>query len=254
MYMYANIVVESNHSNSVMAAVRQRRDIRKEERANRERQNALAVPPPAPSQGQASHRPRHPSPVVVSFADGDTSATVLRTEDMLEGYTTILEISPNWQLVLYVLERLPEQLGNKHLFCGAERAIERLRKRVVTWISTRRFLDSIQHLPASIKRNDLYVYAYRILAVLIAYRRLFNKQHQDEIVYALYLGLTQVTAATRPCINALAVCCYELPLSVTKMLNEILQRMSQIISVSSVSVHILEFLSGLARLPTSAPG
>lgn len=250
MYMYANIVVESNHSNSVMAAVRQRRDIRKEERANRERQNALAVPPPAPSQGQASHRPRHPSPVVVSFADGDTSATVLRTEDMLEGYTTILEISPNWQLVLYVLERLPEQLGNKHLFCGAERAIERLRKRVVTWISTRRFLDSIQHLPASIKRNDLYVYAYRILAVLIAYRRLFNKQHQDEIVYALYLGLTQVTAATRPCINALAVCCYELPLSVTKMLNEILQRMSQIISVSSVSVHILEFLSGLARLPT----
>ncbi|CDH55685.1 gtpase activating protein [Lichtheimia corymbifera JMRC:FSU:9682] len=241
---------ESNHSNSVMAAVRQRRAIRKQERANREKQNTLAVPPPAAPHGQASHRPRHPSPVVVSFADNDTTAIVLRTDEMLEGYTTILELSRSWELVLYVLERLPEQLGNKHLFCGAERAIERLRKRVVTWISTRRFLDSVQHLPSSIKRNDLYVHAYRILAVLIAYRRLFSKQHQDEIVYALYLGLTQVTAATRPCINALAVCCYELPLSVTKMLNEILQRMSQIISVSSVSVHILEFLSGLARLPT----
>lgn len=247
----ANIVIESNHSNSVMAAVRQRRAIRKQERANREKQNTVAVPPPAAPQGQASHhRPRHPSPVVVSFADNDATAIVLRTEEMLEGYTTILELSRSWELVLFVLERLPEQLGNKHLFCGAERAIERLRKRVVTWISTRRFLDSIQHLPSSIKRNDLYVHAYRILAVLIAYRRLFSKQHQDEIVYALYLGLTQVTAATRPCINALAVCCYELPLSVTKMLNEILQRMSQIISVSSVSVHILEFLSGLARLPT----
>jgi hypothetical protein len=180
--------------------------------------------------------------------DGGAEA-VLNINDMIKGYIAILSDSPNWELVVFVLKRLPWQLATKHLFCGAKMCIRKLRRALVKWINSRNFLKQVALIPPTVKRNDLNVYAYELLTVLISYRRLFKKHAQDEMVYAFYIGITQVTAATKPCINALTICCHELPLSIAKMLNEVLQRMSQIISVGSVSVHILEFLSGLARLP-----
>ncbi|CAO0799676.1 unnamed protein product [Mucor circinelloides] len=195
----------------------------------------------------------HPSPHVFSYNENPQSESeaVLDINEMLKSYVRVLSHSPNWVVVLFVLKRLSQQLSNKHLFCGASPYINKLRRRLVKWTSTRKFLEQLTSLPPHIKRNDLNVYAYSLLTVLISYRRIFTepKQDQDEIVYAFYVGIMQVTSATRLCINSLAVCCHEMPLSVAKMLNEILQRMSQIISVSSVSVHILEFLSALARLP-----
>lgn len=181
--------------------------------------------------------------------DGKNSEAVLNINDMIKGYIVILSDSPNWELVVFVLKRLPCQLATKHMFCGAKMCIRKLRRALVKWINSRNFLKQVALIPPTVKRNDLNVYAYELLTVLISYRRLFKKHAQDEMVYAFYIGITQVTAATKPCINALTICCHELPLSIAKMLNEVLQRMSQIISVGSVSVHILEFLSGLARLP-----
>ncbi|CAO3594996.1 unnamed protein product [Absidia cylindrospora] len=181
-------------------------------------------------------------------SDGNLD-TILNINDMIKGYLTVLSDSPNWELVVFVARRLPWQLASKHMFCGAKTSLRNLRRAVVKWISSRNFLKQVTHIPSTVKRNDLNVHAYHILTVLISYRRLFKKHAQDEMVYAFYIGITQVTAATKPCIHALTICCHELPLSIAKMLNEILQRMSQIISVGSVSAHILEFLSGLARLP-----
>ncbi|KAI9495164.1 hypothetical protein BDB00DRAFT_738369, partial [Zychaea mexicana] len=204
-------------------------------------------------QQQQQERPRYPSPVMLSHSENQEhyeQDRVLPIDELLDAYIVILSHSSNWELILFVLKRLPQQLANKHMFCSASVSIEKLRRHLVTWVSARDFLKSVHSIPSNIKRNDVYVYAYDILVVLVSYRRLFNKQNQDEIVYAFYKGLKQVTAATKPCIHALSVCCHELPLSVAKMLNEILQGMSQIISVSSVSVHILEFLSSLARLPS----
>ncbi|CAO3582958.1 unnamed protein product [Absidia cylindrospora] len=186
----------------------------------------------------------------VSMDNGnENSYVVLNMNGMLQGYLAVLSDSPNWELVSFVLKRLPWQLATKHMFCGAKTYIRKLHRALVKWISSRNFLKQVAHIPSTVKRNDLNVYAYQLLTVLISYRRLFKKHAQDEMVYAFYIGITQVTTATKPCINALTICCHELPLSIAKMLNEILQRMSQIISVGSVSVHILEFLSGLARLP-----
>lgn len=213
---------------------------------NRPQQQAQQAPP---------HKKAvfHPSPHVFSYNENPQSESeaVLDINEMLKSYVRVLSHSPNWVVVLFVLKRLSQQLSNKHLFCGASPYINKLRRRLVKWTSTRKFLEQLTSLPPHIKRNDLNVYAYSLLTVLISYRRIFTepKQDQDEIVYAFYVGIMQVTSATRLCINSLAVCCHEMPLSVAKMLNEILQRMSQIISVSSVSVHILEFLSALARLP-----
>jgi hypothetical protein len=232
---------------------------RKEEKEKRRKADSLLLGPPRSQlqrqqgQDQPPKEPVfYPNPNLVSYnSNEEDNTTALNIDEMLKAYIHIISASPNWYVILFLLKRLPQQLSNKHLFCGASPSINKLRKCLVKWTSNRKFLENVTNLPANIKRNDLTVYAYNLLTILISYRRIFTdpKQDQDEIVYAFYVGIMQVTAATRLCINSLAVCCYEMPLSVTKMLNEILQRMSQIISVSSVSVHILEFLSGLARLP-----
>ncbi|KAI8142900.1 hypothetical protein BJV82DRAFT_669042 [Fennellomyces sp. T-0311] len=241
---------------TLMATIRQVQASRRREAMSRDGSSGLMLGSAQHARHQhqqEEHRPRYPSPAVISHSEESSEEqqyTVLPIDDMLDVYTVALSHSSSWDLVLFVLKRLPLQLSNKHMFCGASASIEKLRRRIVTWINTHKFLENVHSIPSSINRNNVYVYAYNILVVLISYRRLFNKQNQDEIVYAFYMGLRQVTAATKPCIHALSICCHELPLSVTKMLNEILQRMSQIISVSSVSVHILEFLSGLARLPS----
>ncbi|KAF1806835.1 hypothetical protein FB192DRAFT_1317196 [Mucor lusitanicus] len=258
-------LIEDNvqeEENSVIAAIRLQQQKKRQE-AEKNKASQMFMPGSIVSnkaqqqQRQEQHAPTravfHPSPHVFSYNESPQSESeaVLDINEMLKSYVRVLSHSPNWVVVLFVLKRLSQQLSNKHLFCGASPYINKLRRRLVKWTSTRKFLEQLTNLPPHIKRNDLNVYAYSLLTVLISYRRIFTepKQDQDEIVYAFYVGIMQVTSATRLCINSLAVCCHEMPLSVAKMLNEILQRMSQIISVSSVSVHILEFLSALARLP-----
>ncbi|KAI8074410.1 hypothetical protein BC940DRAFT_363392 [Gongronella butleri] len=173
---------------------------------------------------------------------------VLDMNGLLHAYLSILSECPNWHVVVFLLQRLSWQLATKHLFCGSRKGIRLLSRLLVKGVTSRHFLSQVTNVPPVVKRNDFTIHAYQLLTVLVSYRYL-NKRDQDEIVYAFYVGITQVTPATKTCIHALALCCHELPLSIAKMLNEILRRMSQIISVGSVAVHILEFLSGLARLP-----
>ncbi|RCI05996.1 Tuberous sclerosis 2-like protein, partial [Rhizopus stolonifer] len=246
--------LDLQEENSVIAYIRSQQQHKRQETERKKSQDSFM---PGPAMKATAVQPTtntkpvfYPSPHLFSYSESKDDI-VLNINEMLQSFIKVLSDSPNWVVILFLLKRLPQQLSNKHLFCGASPSINKLRRLLVRWTSTRKFLENMVNLPPHIKRNDLNVYAYSLLTVLISYRRVFTepKQDQDEIVYAFYVGIMQVTPATRLCINALAVCCHELPLSVAKMLNEILQRMSQIISVSSVSVHILEFLNGLARLP-----
>ncbi|KAH8553559.1 hypothetical protein BGW37DRAFT_422835 [Umbelopsis sp. PMI_123] len=194
-----------------------------------------------------------PSRIIVSYTPTgiSTGSTVgiLPASELLRCYLDIITKDSNWNTVSFLMESLPAQLSNKHLFCGATEVLQKLRATMCELITKHTFLENVTNIPPNIKRNDLSIIAYNVLTMMISYRRIFSKQKQDEMVFCFYSGIMQITSATKACINALTVCCHELPLSVSKMLNEILMKMSQIISVSSVSVHILEFLSGLARLP-----
>ncbi|KAG2172855.1 hypothetical protein INT43_000205 [Umbelopsis isabellina] len=194
-----------------------------------------------------------PSRILVSYSASDktenSNCRVLPATELLHTLLEVITKDTNWTTVSFVLEALPAQLSNKHLFCGATQVLQQLRSTLCEVITKHSFLENVKNMPPNLKRNDLNIMAYKLLTIMISYRRIFSKQRQDEMVFCFYSGIMQITSATRACINALTVCCHELPLSVSKMLNEILLKMSQIISVSSVSVHILEFLSGLARLP-----
>ncbi|KAI8367896.1 hypothetical protein EDC96DRAFT_506444 [Choanephora cucurbitarum] len=251
IYLIEDTIQEEN---SVIAFIRSQQQ-KKQMEAKLKRSQDSFMPGPAIKTNTTTAAVKkpvfYPNATILSYSEDPENDIVLDIDQMLQAYIQVLSDSPNWVVVLFVLRRMSQQLSNKHLFCGASPAVNKLRRLLVRWTSTRKFLENVSNIPPQIKRNDLTVHAYNLLTVLISYRRIFTepKQDQDEIVYAFYVGIMQVTSATRLCINSLSVCCHEMPLSVTKMLNEILQRMSQIISVSSVSVHILEFLSALARLP-----
>lgn len=194
-----------------------------------------------------------PSRIIVSYSPKDipseSTIGILPASELLRCYLDIITKDSNWNTVSFLMESLPAQMSNKHMFCGATEVLQQVRGTMCELITKHTFLENVTNLPSNIKRNDLSILAYNVLTIMISYRRIFNKQRQDELVFCFYSGIMQITSATKSCINALTVCCHELPLSVSKMLNEILMKMSQIISHSSVSVHILEFLSGLARLP-----
>jgi hypothetical protein len=69
------------------------------------------------------------------------------------------------------------------------------------------------------------------------------------MVKAFLQGITQWDRTSKWCIHALSVCCFELPLSVSKSLDTVIQKMSQIVTKPATAIHILEFLTSLARLP-----
>ncbi|RUS25823.1 hypothetical protein BC938DRAFT_471601 [Jimgerdemannia flammicorona] len=165
----------------------------------------------------------------------------------------LLKNEREWDVFSYVLHQLSVQLACKHLFCGTTKELRLLRELLCDQIldnKENKFAESVKVLPHGLKRPDTYILAFQLLTVLISYRRIFlTMSDQNEITYAFYHGLQKMTNATKLCINALTVCCHEMPQSATKYLPIILTRLGQIISVASTSVHILELLSSLARLP-----
>ena len=102
----------------------------------------------------------------------------------------------------------------------------------------------------SLKKADVAVCTYHLLTMLVGYHRHFAKSEEDDMIRAFILGIGSWDRTSKWCIHALSVCCHELPLSVSKSLDNVLQKMSQIITQPSIAMHILEFLACLARRPS----
>ncbi|EGC49782.1 tuberin [Histoplasma capsulatum var. duboisii H88] len=109
------------------------------------------------------------------------------------------------------------------------------------------WLETIISLLQQEKDWDIYSYLLAHLGPQLMNRDLFQSSIPQ--IKLLRSVLCSWEGTSRRCIHALSVCCHEIPLSVTKALNPILDKMSKIITRSNIAVHILEFLASLARLP-----
>ncbi|KAI0241132.1 Tuberous sclerosis 2-like protein, partial [Massospora cicadina] len=172
-----------------------------------------------------------------------------QAKEYLQLVLDILDSEPSWQVVTCLLKALPTQLANLALFWDAEREINQLRHKLVLWITGATFLSQVRDWPSPLRRGDLYVAAYRLLGPLLGFRVNFSKQERDELVLAYQVGLHRWPATARVCIHFLTVCCFELPMSMTKLLPSTLVKLSQVMSAATIGAPILEFLSCLARLP-----
>ncbi|KAJ9070210.1 Tuberous sclerosis 2-like protein [Entomophthora muscae] len=168
----------------------------------------------------------------------------------LQTIISCLGVESSWQIVSLLLKFLPVQLANLHLFYDARQEIDQLRHCLFVWITSATFLKQVVAVPETLRRGDLYVAAYRLLGPLVGFKAHFNKQGRDEVVLAYQMGLHKWPTTARVCIHALTICCFELQMSMMKLLPSTLVKLSQIMSAATISAHILEFLACLARLPS----
>ncbi|GAA6063253.1 hypothetical protein JCM10212_003616 [Sporobolomyces blumeae] len=194
--------------------------------------------------------------VVAEDDNGEPSPdwiVVLPVSEYLRTVVHILQHDQEWELVSYILCHLPEQLSNKHFACGPRCAqqIHVLRKFLCDSLRAGDRGDRVfpRTLPAGIKRAEIHALAYHCLTALIAYRSLFTKQHQDEMVDTFMYGLGNPRDTAKPCIHALAMAVFELRPSMTKHLAETVRHLQKIISSATLGVHILEFIAGVGQLP-----
>ncbi|GAA6012810.1 hypothetical protein JCM11491_002569 [Sporobolomyces phaffii] len=178
---------------------------------------------------------------------------VLPVSEYLHTLVHILQNEQEWELVSYILCHLPEQLSNKHFACGPRCAqqVHILRKFLCDSLRAGDRGDRVfpRTLPAGIKRAEVHALAFHCLTALIAYRSLFSKQHQDEMVDTFMYGLGNPRDTAKPCIHALAMAVFELRPSMTKHLAETVRHLQKIISSATLGVHILEFIAGVGQLP-----
>lgn len=203
--------------------------------------NGLPGEPPSTSNGYS-----------VAFRDetaSDTDGkTVLKLNLWLESVIAILQREKDWDVYSYVLAHLSPQLSNRDLFRNAIPQIKLLRSVLCEQIKNGSFHEPLGW--TGVKKGDIAVCILESLTMLVSFHQHFAKSEQDEIVRSFMLGIGSWEGTSRGCIHALAVCCHEMPLSVTKALSAILDKMSKVITRSHIAVHILEFLALLARLPS----
>jgi hypothetical protein len=165
----------------------------------------------------------------------------------LELIISLLQKPPDWEIYSYVVVHLGPQLSNQALVRSCVVQLRMLRNVLCEQVRNSSF-----HEPPAytfLKRADVAVCIFHVLTVIISYHEYFEKSEEDDLVKAFLQGTVQWDRTSKWCIHALSVCCFEVPLSVSKSLDSIIQKMSQIITKPSTAIHILEFLTSLARLP-----
>lgn len=165
----------------------------------------------------------------------------------LETVISLLQRKSDWEIYSYVLVHLGPQLSNQALVRSCVAQLRMLRSVVCEQIRNATF-----HEPPSctlLKKADVAVCLIHILTVLISYHDYYEKSEEDDVVKTFLHGIGSWDRTSIWCIHALTVCCQETPLSVAKSLDNIVQKLSQIITRPSTAIHILEFLTFVARVP-----
>lgn len=153
---------------------------------------------------------------------------------------------PNRQVNIAAINAAKTQLSNKQLFVASSDQILSLRRIVCERLT---MIKPYQSSASDMGPDDMLVSMVYIVGMLIGYHALFKKAQEDEIVATLQNVLMRHQRATAACIHTLTICAYEMPLSTSKNLPSILLRLSQLVTSTNASVHILEYLSALAKLP-----
>jgi Rap/ran-GAP/Domain of unknown function (DUF3384)/Tuberin len=166
-----------------------------------------------------------------------------------------LQRDQEWETYSFLIVHAGAQLANTSLFSGSDRLLEivvKFRQVVCERIGSGKVFKP----PAStgLKDSDVAICLFNVLTALIPYATIkagpIQKGYADELVKAFLTGVGGTWEGTsRGCIHALSICCLEVPASVASSYPTIVDRMSRSMTQAHLSMHILEFLSQVARLP-----
>ncbi|KAJ7151704.1 hypothetical protein C8R46DRAFT_1166548 [Mycena filopes] len=171
---------------------------------------------------------------------GPENSLVLPISLYLTAIYGILEKEHSWEVLSYVLCHLPNQLANKHLFCGpmSRMACSKLLTALCTGILNGDLGSHVERWPGGLKVRDAHGLAFHTLSVLVGYQRCFDMGQQH-----LTRPRRYNPRRSKCCLHALSVAAFELTSSMTKCLTRILEKLSQIMSNPDMAVHILGLLS-----------
>lgn len=174
---------------------------------------------------------------------------VLPISEYLEVIQALIFQETDWDLVSYVLCAVPNQLANKHFACGprAARKLQDLCHALCEHLN-KDDLAKQATLPSTIKESEVHAVAYQWLATLIAYRDLFKRDKQNEMVVTFMRGLSKTPNIAKASIHALTMACYEFEASMSKYLPEILSALVRIMSTVNMPVHILELVASIGHI------
>ncbi|RXK34890.1 hypothetical protein M231_07854 [Tremella mesenterica] len=206
------------------------------------------LPPDAlPSEGMTTYNPNFPS--LRDEASPPVEGVWLPVSEYLRVLNGIIR-SHDWELVSYVLSFLPLQLRNKPFFHGARAATE-VRALVEALcegvMSTSLPWEKRFNVPSFITRIKINAVAYQSLSILISYSSILSREQNDLLIQAFAEGLQGRREVSKPVIQALTLCVYELDTYLGRHLLAIVERMKDIISTTAIAVHILEFLVAVCR-------
>lgn len=169
----------------------------------------------------------------------------LRVSEWLFAIISSIQNTDDWDVRSYLLVHLGAQLSNVSLFKYSKPGIAALRSVVYQQIVNASFKDPPKN--SGVRKTDVALCVYHIATNLVPHHHVFGKNEQETLVRALVTGIGAWDSTSRICVQALTICCFELPNAVSKNLGDILQKLAQIITQSHLAVHVLEFLALLAR-------
>lgn len=191
--------------------------------------------------------------LAAGFEDGSHAA--LDMGSWLITMAESLQRDQDWETYSYLIVHAGAQLSNFTLFSGSDKLLETIVKfRQV--LCERISIGKLLKPPAStgLKDSDVAICLFNVLTGLIPYATIkagpIQKAFADELVKAFLTGVSGTWEGTsRGCIHALSICCLEMPASVASSYPTIVDKMSRNMTQSHLSMHILEFLAQVARLP-----
>lgn len=156
--------------------------------------------------------------------------------------------SETWESYNAVLNHLPSQLSNHRLFRDHINVIKRLLASVCHHLEA----GTYRQPPATSGLNRYYVITrlIQILTILVSYHRHLEKK---EVLRTI--ALFNETAGSgdhvvsKYCIHALTVCCAEMPETMSSYMDDVIDKMSKMVTQRFLAIHVLQFLGALSRLP-----
>ena len=197
-------------------------------------------------------KPRSPASIALfARGHGPDPSMQLNLARWIETLVGCLQKDTDWETYSYVLVHLGAQLSNVELFKGSLVQVNFLRRVLCDQIGNNSFHEPPAY--TGLKKSDIAICVFNILTPLIAYATMaeqFTRNDSDELVRAFLQGVGGSWEGTsRGCIHSLSICCLEIPASVARSYPTILDKMLKNITQVHLSMHILEFLAELARLP-----
>ena len=154
----------------------------------------------------------------------------------------------DWEAYLYFLDHLPSLLGNHSMFERRDKFITTLGQTVCDMLERGAYPEPPQAM--ELTKSQVTVRLIRIVTACLSYHRILTKQENVSLASTI-LGVagSRDYIVSIPCIHALTICCYELPDLMSSFMNDVIDKMSKMVTQRYLAIHVLLFLAGLSRLP-----